>query len=106
MKSLLLILVLCAPTLIPEKPTVYVFTAVYCPFCWAAQPGIRQLEKSEKCTVERINANASDLSKTYKITGVPTLVVVRGGKEVFRSEGSSAPAEVKTFLGIESRTFN
>lgn len=98
MITLLLTVTMLTPTLVQEKPTVYVFTAVYCPFCWAAQPGIRQLEKSELCKVERVNANASELTNTYHVTAVPTLVVVHNGQEVFRAEGSSAPTGVLEYL--------
>lgn len=86
-------------TLVPQKPTVYAFTAFYHPYCWAAIPGIKNLEKSEKCVVERVNANANkELVAKYDIAGVPTLVVVENGKEVFRAEGANSPSEVRKYL--------
>ena len=86
-------------TLVPQKPTVYAFTAIYCPYCWAAMPGIKNLEKSETCVVERVNANTEkELAQQYEIEAVPTLVVVENGKEVFRAEGANSPSAVRKFL--------
>jgi len=79
------------------ETVVYAFTAFYCPFCWVAEPGIKSLE--DITTVQRVNANGDrELAKKYSITGVPTLVVVVDGKEVFRAEGADSPAEVREFL--------
>jgi thioredoxin 1 len=86
-------------TLVPPKPTVYAFTAIYCPYCWAAMPGIKNLEKSETCIVERVNVNVNkELAENYNIEGVPTLVVVENGKEVFRAEGANSPSAVRKYL--------
>jgi len=81
------------------ETTVYAFKAFYCPFCWVAEPGIRKLEKSDLCTVKRVNANIErELAKEYEIEGVPTLVVVEDGKETFRSTGGNSAKEVLEYL--------
>lgn len=101
MRSILLSLIIvtamagsaCAET------TVYAFKAFYCPFCWMAEPGIRKLEKSDLCTVKRVNANVDkELAETYSIEKVPTLVVVEDGKETFRAVGGDSAEEVIKFL--------
>jgi len=79
------------------KPVVLAFSAAYCPFCWAAAPGISRLD--DIAIVDHVDALVEDdLVQKYKITKVPTLVVLFDGIEEFRAVGADSPKRVREFL--------
>ncbi|MBI4566585.1 MAG: thioredoxin [Planctomycetes bacterium] len=73
------------------KPAVVDFYATWCGPCKILSPVVEDLARdfSGRVDVYKVNVDeASDLAATLGITGVPTLIFFKGGREVRRSQGA------------------
>jgi len=60
---------------------------------WAAS------EYAGKLQVGKLEADANPASRdTYRVQGLPTLILFRGGEEVVRHEGAMAQPQLRAFL--------
>jgi len=72
------------------------FWATWCGPCSMLAPILDQVAEEEKITIGKINVDEErDLALQYDIEAIPTLVVMKDGKEVDRSVGMLDKAEVK-----------
>ena len=78
-------------TLINEdKPVIVDFHAVWCAPCKMQAPVLQELAKElgDKIKVLKIDVDQNqEIAGQYKIQSVPTLIVFRNGKPVWRQSG-------------------
>jgi thioredoxin 1 len=82
-------------------PVVVDFYAPWCGPCKMLAPLLEQLagELAGKLKFVKLNVdNAPELSADHEITGIPTLMLFRGGKVVDRVVGFPGPRMFKTWL--------
>lgn len=75
------------------------FSASWCGPCKALSQSLSTMEVP--FPVEEIDVDTSEaLAVEYKIRGVPTLVLIKDGKEVNRIVGSKTPDELRKFFAV------
>ena len=68
------------------------FFTTWCGYCKKQKP---ELEKMDKIWIGLVDADEfADIAKTYKITGFPTFLVFKDGKEVERFSGFKTKEEI------------
>ena len=80
-----------------RKQTVLIdFYADWCGPCKMLSPVVDQIaEENENVKVVKINVdNAQDLAMKYQVMSIPTLVVIKEGKEINRSVGLRDKSEI------------
>lgn len=86
----------------PSKVIVYDFYADWCGPCKQFAPTFdawRQKYTNEKTAFARINVDENKaLAQKYNITSIPTVVIVRDGREVARSVGAPSETWLKRYL--------
>ena len=72
-----------------EKPVLIDFYADWCGPCKMLSPIIDEIaEENSEIKVVKVNVDDSqDLAMKYQVMSIPTLVVIKDGKEVNRSVG-------------------
>ncbi len=74
------------------------FWATWCGPCQMIGPMLDQVAEEENITVGKINVDEQrELAMQYEIEAIPTLVVMKDGREVDRSVGMLDKTEIKTF---------
>ena len=74
------------------------FWATWCGPCQMIGPMLDQVAEEENITVGKINVDEQrELAMQYEIEAIPTLVVMKDGREVYRSVGMLDKTEIKTF---------
>ena len=70
----------------PAHLKVLFFYETNCPYCQALEPHVTQLQKkyAGKVPVQSIENYASPLAAQYKVSSVPTLILLNNGREVGR----------------------
>jgi rhodanese-related sulfurtransferase len=64
------------------------FGAVWCPPCKKMEPVIAEVKKKGGVTVQYVDGGANtDLMNQYKIEAMPTFILYKDGKEVWRKQG-------------------
>ena len=65
-----------------EKPVAVLFSSEGCPNCQVIKPQIKALAEKHKGKVEfyEMDVSSTETWKEYRIIGIPTVVVFRGGK--------------------------
>lgn len=78
------------------------FWASWCGPCQAMKPVIEELEKELAGKVEfvkvNVDENGAEASK-YQVMGIPTIIVLKEGKEVARKVGIASKAELLKLIG-------
>ena len=72
-----------------EKPVLVDFYADWCGPCKMLSPIVNQVaEENKDIKVVKVNVDdAQDLAMKYQVMSIPTLVVIKEGKEINRSVG-------------------
>ena len=100
MKLLLLLALLADPGTAAAPPEVELldFTASYCQPCRQMLPVIQRMEQ-DRFNVRRVDISEEpDLSAKFKITGVPTLIVMVEGREVQRFVGLTSESVLRNAM--------
>ena len=88
-----------------EQHTLIDFTATWCGPCGLMKPHFIAAEKFMQTTNTAINFVSidvdaePDITQQYDVTCMPTLVMLKNGKEVGRNEGMIKGKEILTFIG-------
>ena len=83
-----------------DKPVLIDFYADWCGPCKMLSPIVDEVaEENTDIKVVKINVdNAQDLAMKYQVMSIPTLVVIKEGKEVNRSVGLIDKSEVISLI--------
>lgn len=79
-----------------DKKVLVDFYADWCGPCKMLSPVIDQIsEENQDIKVVKVNVdNAQDLAMKYQVMSIPTLVVIKEGKEINRSVGLRDKSEI------------
>ena len=84
-----------------SKPVVIKFSAQWCGPCRQMQPIFEELSKelSGKYAFVEIDIDAAEgIISDYSISGVPTFIIIKDGKEVRRQSGSLSKDTLRNFI--------
>ena len=83
-----------------EKPVLIDFYADWCGPCKMLSPIIDEIaEENSDIKVVKVNVDDSqDLAMKYQVMSIPTLVVIKNGKEINRSVGLRDKSEVVSMI--------
>jgi len=81
-----------------EVPVLVDFTADWCGPCKSMAPILKQLKSELKDAVSIIKINVDKnqaLAAKYQVQGVPTFIVFKQGKQVWRQSGMQSILQLK-----------
>ncbi len=84
-----------------EKPVLVDFTASWCGPCKMMSPVVEKVKKSigSKATIVKIDIdNNAQFATSMGITGVPTFVIFKNGKEQWRQVGMISGTQLQVEL--------
>ncbi|MEX1383920.1 thioredoxin [Lutibacter sp.] len=84
-----------------EVPVLVDFTADWCGPCKSMAPVLKQLKSELKDTISIIKINVDknqSLAAKYQVQGVPTFIVFKQGKQVWRQSGMQSISQLKQAL--------
>jgi len=84
-----------------DKPTLVDFFSEWCPHCQETLPEIDKAARSNcgSANVVKVDVDKhEDLANEFGVTALPTLVVLKNGQELERSEGSKKLASINRMI--------
>ena len=84
-----------------KKPVLVDFWASWCPPCKMVEPTVMALAKDLTGEVKMAKINVDQNPKSafdYKIMGVPTFIVFKGGEEITRRIGAQSKEQLLDML--------
>ncbi len=89
-----------------EKPIIVDFWATWCGPCMMTKPILDKLAKEYGDAVQFMPVNADDsreILEQYRVFGIPTVLTIRGGKEVGRVTGAQNEAGYRAMFEALSK---
>jgi thioredoxin 1 len=84
-----------------DKPVLVDFYADWCGPCRMMPPALDELKKSlgDAITIIKVNVDKHpDISQQFGISGVPTLMIFRNGKSVWRESGVKSAKQLRDII--------
>ena len=84
-----------------DKPVVVDFWAEWCGPCKQIGPALEEIatEMGEQVTVAKINVDDSpNTPSKYRVRGIPTLLIFKGGEEVSRKVGADSKRGLESWI--------
>jgi thioredoxin 1 len=81
-----------------ETPVLIDFFATWCGPCKAMAPALQQLadEMGDKVRIIKIDIDKNQaLQRKYKVSGVPTIMIFKNSKQLFRQSGAMMLPQLK-----------
>lgn len=84
-----------------DQPVLIDFLATWCGPCKSLAPILEQVkdEVGEKATIIKIDVDKNqELANTYQVRGVPTMILFKNGKQLWRQSGVLQKSELVSLL--------
>ena len=84
-----------------KMPVLVDFTADWCGPCKSMSPILKQLKSELKDSISVIKINIDKnqpLAAKYQVKGVPTFIIFKQGKQVWRQSGMQSISQLKQAL--------
>jgi len=84
-----------------EIPVLVEFWASWCPPCKVMEPILHRLEREYEGRVKIVTLNVDQNPKIafrYQVKGLPTFIIFKNGKIVYRSVAAKSEAELRNII--------
>ena len=84
-----------------SRPIIVDFHALWCSPCKMQSPILKELaaELGDKVRVIKIDVDQNnEIASRYNVQSVPTLIIFKNGKQVWRQSGVATKAQLKNIL--------